>query len=326
MNDDLDDFIDEILVDAHSEHEQLTAFEQTFHNFGRFPIKARIVGTPVDVIKVEFEGNDRRGLTAVCRRDGESYRVALADLIPGPLTVETARLIAAYRRWLGLPGLAAPADVPLVTAWVYEPVASNPATLARPLDLSPEGTWDPADQYWGEEGTELDPVYQRIIEAGPRPLFEMEQVIPGTDAEHWDIDPVADAAELHRAGYDREASRILQHLLSQDHRCIDAWVHLGNIAFASKGPKAALDQYDTAVAIAEQSLPEGFSGVLPRGLIDNRPFHRALHGLGLCAWRQRRWTDAAVIFTNLAWIDGCQTWNAVECLRAVEAHERWRRG
>ena len=103
MNDELDDFIDEILVDAHGEHEQLTAFEQAFHDFGRFPMKARIVGAHVEVTRVEFEGDERRGLTAVCRRDGESYRVALADLVPGPLTVETARLLAAYRRWLGLP-------------------------------------------------------------------------------------------------------------------------------------------------------------------------------------------------------------------------------
>ena len=85
MNDDLDDFLDEILVDAYGDHEQLAAFEQAFQAFARFPIKARIVGTPVDVTGVEFEGVERRGLTAVCRRDGESYRVALADLMPGPL-------------------------------------------------------------------------------------------------------------------------------------------------------------------------------------------------------------------------------------------------
>jgi hypothetical protein len=243
--------------------------------------------------------------------------------------VETARLLAAYRRWLGVPALVAPADAPPDTSWVYVPAASNPAVLLRPLDLKPMGMWDPAEQYWGEEEGEevdLDPVYRRIIATGPRPQFEMEQIIPGVDEDDWGVDPVADAAELHRAGDDRDPTRILQDLLSQDHRCIDAWVHLGNIAFRSKGPKAALELYDTAVAIAEQSFPEGFAGVLPRGLIDNRPFLRALHGLGLCAWRQRRWTDAAVIFTNLAWVDGCQTWDAVQCLRAVEAHERWREG
>jgi hypothetical protein len=181
----------------------------------------------------------------------------------------------------------------------------------------------PADQYWGEEGEELDPLIEEIIAAGPRPEFEMEQVIPGIDAEDWDLDPVADAAELHRAGYDREPTRILKDLIAQDERCIDGWVHLGNVAFDAKGPKAALDLYDTAVAIGELSLPKGFQGVLPRGLIDNRPFLRALHGLGLCAWRQRRWDDAEAIFTNLVWIDGGSTWTALSCLKSVQARQRW---
>jgi hypothetical protein len=272
---------------------------------------------------VQFEGNERRGLTAVCRRDGEEYRVALADLLPLLVTVDTARLVRAYRRWLGLPALAVSAEAPAIAPWVYQPVAENPAVVAQPLGLVPMGTWDPADQYWGEEGAEIDPVYERIISAGPRPQFEMEQVIPDVESDDWDLDPIGDAAELHDAGDDPAANRILHEVLSQDARCIDAWVHLGNIAFDTKGPKAALEFYDTAVAIAEQSLPADFTGVLPWSLIDNRPFLRALHGLGLCAWRQRRWPEGALIFTNLVWIDGCQTWDALECLRAVEARERW---
>jgi hypothetical protein len=61
MRDEIDDFIDEILVDAYGDHEQLTAFERAFHDYARFPIKARIVGTPVDITNVEFEGDERRG-------------------------------------------------------------------------------------------------------------------------------------------------------------------------------------------------------------------------------------------------------------------------
>jgi hypothetical protein len=102
MTDDLDDLLDEILVDTYGDHEQLTAFEQAFQDLAPFPIKAEVVGTPVDITKVEFEGHKRRGLTAVCRRDRESYRVALADVESGPISAETARLLAAYRRWLGL--------------------------------------------------------------------------------------------------------------------------------------------------------------------------------------------------------------------------------
>lgn len=202
-------------------------------------------------------------------------------------------------------------------------MAGGHVNLAMPLALRPMGAWDPADQSWGEEGDEPDPIIEAVVAAGVRPCFEMEQVIPGVADDDYDSDPVADAAELNRAGYDREAARILEGLIAVDERCVDAWVHLGNIAFDAKVPKAALELYDRAVSLAEQALPDGFNGVLPRGLIDNRPFLRALHGLGLCAWRQRRWEAADVIFTNLVRIDGGSTWDSVWCLNAVRARQRW---
>lgn len=322
---DLDDLLDEILVDAYGDGEQLTAFELAFSEQARLPFPAEIVGTTVEVVKIEFEGDERRGLTAVCRRDGRLHRVSLADLTPGPLGAETSRLVAAYRRWLGLPDLKPPRNgAPTRSSpWVYKSVASQHSTLAVPLALRHMGTWDPAEQYWGEEQDERDALVEELIAAGPRPEFEMEQVIPGVEEDDWDTDPMADAAELHRLGRDADAKRILKGLIAQDERCIDAWVHLGNIAFDTKGPKAAFPLYDRAVSMAEQSLPMGFSGVLPRGLIDNRPFHRALHGLGLCAWRQRRWDDAEVIFTNLWWIEGGETWTPLSCLYAVRDRQRW---
>jgi tetratricopeptide (TPR) repeat protein len=321
----LDDLMDEILVDAYGESEQLTAFEQAFEESACFPFPASIVGVSVDVVRIEFDGDERHGLTAHCRREGEKHRISLADLVPGPVTLETSRLLAAYRKWQGLPEFRPASPARAVEPWIYRPVAKNLHPVAQPLALQPMGSWEPAEQYWGEEGEKVHPLYRAIIAAGPRPEFEMEQVIPGVGEDDWDSDPVTNAAELSRAGFDREARRILEGLIVLDERCIDAWVHLGNIAFDGKGPKAALDLYDTAVAICEQSLPAQFNGVLPRGLVDNRPFHRALHGLGLCAWRQRRWDDAETIFTNLLWIDGAQTWDALECLLAIRQRQRWLR-
>jgi tetratricopeptide (TPR) repeat protein len=323
MTGDLDGLIDDVLVDAYGESEQLTAFEQAFTDSARFPFPACVVGVAVDVLKIEFDGDERHGLTALCRREGDKHRISLADLVPGPVTIETSSLLAAYRKWRGLPALRPPNPPTAVEGWIYQPVATAHHPVARPLALQPMGSWDPADQYWGEPGQEVHPLYRAIIAAGLRPEFEMEQVIPGVEEDDWDSDPVADAAELRRAGGDAEARRILEGLIVADERCIDAWVHLGNIAFDMKGPKAALELYDTAVAIGEQSLPAQFDGVLPRGIVDNRPFHRALHGLGLCAWRQRRWDDAEAIFTNLLWIDGAQTWDALECLLAIRQRERW---
>src|SRR5882724_11475479 len=54
--------------------------------------------------------------------------------------------------------------------------------------------------------------------------------------------------------------------------CVDAWGHLGLIAFHTRGPGPARRFYETAVGIAERSLPTGFGGVLSWGMVDNRPF------------------------------------------------------
>jgi hypothetical protein len=106
--DDIDRLLEEILVDAYGDGEQLTSFEVAFEESGRLPFAALVAGADLEVIKVEFEGDERRGLTAVCRREGETYRLSLGDLTPGATTMETARLLAAYRRWLGLPPLPEP--------------------------------------------------------------------------------------------------------------------------------------------------------------------------------------------------------------------------
>jgi hypothetical protein len=50
---------------------------------------------------------------------------------------------------------------------------------------------------------------------------------------------------------------------------------------------------------------------------------RAVHGFGLCAWRQRRWDDAEHIFTTLAWLDSSDTWSPLSCLYAVRSRQRW---
>jgi hypothetical protein len=274
MRDRVARLLDEILVDAYGDDEQLSEFEQAFETSVRFPFPARVVGVPVEVTGVVYEGDPRRGLVATCRREAHQYRVTVLDVTPGVVTVETSMLLEAYRRWCGLAREAAESPpAPSMGSWTYRPLAHTKVTLAAPLGLRAHGLRDPAEEYWGDPDEEPHPLVSQIIAAGPRPAFEVEQVIPGVEADNWDLDPVADAAELHRAGADRQATRILEDLIARDERCIDAWVHPANIAFDAKGPKVAVELYDRAVAIGEESLPEGFSGV-PWGLIDSRPFLR----------------------------------------------------
>ena len=75
-----------------------------------------------------------------------------------------------------------------------------------PLRLEPFGNWDPADEDWGEDGA-LPEWARKIVSRGPRPEFEMEQVIPGADPANWDTDPIVEAAELRERGTRPERGR-----------------------------------------------------------------------------------------------------------------------
>lgn len=326
MVDSVEEMLERVRVDAYGDYEQLSSFETMFGDEARFPFPATVVGAPVEVTAVEFDGDERRGLVAVCRREGGVHRVALLDVEPaGPLTVTTRLLLEAHRRWACAPPLT-PTSTSPQHSWAYRSLVAAPAhDLGEPLGLRDEGWWDPAEEWWGDEPSraEEDPVLSVVIAAGRRPMFEMEQVLPGVAIDDID-DPIVNAADLHYAGLDREANRLLRNMIDQDARCVDAWVHLGNFTLDSHGPGRARPHYETAVAIAERALPDGFAGVLPRGLIDNRPFLRALHGLALCAWRQRRWNDAEQILTTTTWLDPSSAMTPLALLAEVQTRTPWR--
>ncbi len=79
MDDQIDALIEEIVVDAYGAAEQLWSFRQVFEDTARFPFTAEVAGTDVEVIEIDFDGDDRHGLAAICRREGEHHRVALLD-------------------------------------------------------------------------------------------------------------------------------------------------------------------------------------------------------------------------------------------------------
>jgi hypothetical protein len=96
---DLDRLIDEIIVDANGEDEQLMGFENAFDEEADFPCPGTVVGEEVEVLSVSVK-NHRRELIATCKRGGRQHDVALLDTeVRG--NSATSRLIAAYRRWLG---------------------------------------------------------------------------------------------------------------------------------------------------------------------------------------------------------------------------------
>ncbi len=52
----LNDLVDEIVVDAYNDDEQLTAFEAVIEDEVALPADASVVGEPVTVLKIDYEG------------------------------------------------------------------------------------------------------------------------------------------------------------------------------------------------------------------------------------------------------------------------------
>ena len=101
-SDDLDELIEGIIVGAYGDNEKFCAFHQVFEDNVSLPTEAFVIGEPVSIIEIAFDGSELRRLTAKLRReDGSEYVIALCDIV-FPERSPGARYVAAYRKWLGL--------------------------------------------------------------------------------------------------------------------------------------------------------------------------------------------------------------------------------
>lgn len=262
-----------------------------------------------------------RKAQATCRFLGSgkdaSVRMSTWDLcqiIPGEiLTIEVRK------RWTYGERLHVSAKL-LSHVFDVRRLGISPLALARKGDFDPRKEID--EQREGGEEPYIPDCYLPILAAGVRPEFEMDQVIPGSAADD-DDDPVVLAAETYNAGDRADAERILMDLLAEDIRCIDAFAHLGFMRI-DNDPESALRYYRAGTEIAELSFPPGFNGVLSWRHIDNRPFLRCLHGLGLCQWRLGRFDEAQETFERLLWLDPRDSQGATVLIESVRAGEPWR--
>ncbi|HEY3352159.1 MAG TPA: cytoplasmic protein [Polyangia bacterium] len=379
--------------DARGDDDALRALAGAIAREVKLPADAFVMGEPVEVLAIAYEGTARAGLQATCRRGDERHRVGFAEVVFSPGT-DGARFSAAYRTWLGLaphdagprsparpqkrhkadaadvalsrpldlvvlavkssslrcrvPGTAreitlrtavrseVPGEIitvlptkqwthaghPYLSGKVQSSRLDMPALGLVPLGLRPEGDWDPAEEYWGEEGEPLPDWAKPIVARGPRPAFEMEQVLPGEDPDDFETDPIIEAVELRAAGDPGAAWDVLMGVLAQDLRCLDAHAHLGNFGFDHQ-PEQALRHYLLGTSIGALTLGPDFDGVLPWGLIDNRPFLRCLQGVGLCCWRLGDLPEAAKTFTRMLWLNPSDNQGARFNLAGVEADRTW---
>lgn len=92
--------IDEILVDAYGEYEQMAAWDCAFTEEVEVPFQASLLGMPVEVR--EFRISDSNVLQCLVIREKEKRErwIAVEDIDDEKLPEECGRLLALYRAWL----------------------------------------------------------------------------------------------------------------------------------------------------------------------------------------------------------------------------------
>ena len=227
------------------------------------------------------------------------------------LGTDRAITLRASRLWDVVPGEIVVVKPRRQWSYAGHPYLSGEITSVRldvtalglvPLRLDDQGAWDPCEHYWGDGDEPIEEWAKPIIARGPRQAFEMEQVLPGTDPDDPDSDPITQSNDLKDAGNAGDAIRILMELCQTDLRCLDAHAHLGNFEF-DHHPAVAIRHYEAGLRIGELSLREAFDGLLPWGHIDNRPFLRCMQGFGLCCWRLGRFEEAERVFGRMLWLN-----------------------
>ena len=104
----IDALLEDILEDAYGDDEQLWSLRERIAEAFAPPLDVHVVGEPLSLVTVDYDGNERRGLTALCRRDdGSEYRVSLAD-VQLAADAEAYPYLAAYCQWVGVEPVAGP--------------------------------------------------------------------------------------------------------------------------------------------------------------------------------------------------------------------------
>ncbi|MFT4626963.1 MAG: hypothetical protein ACI8PZ_005644 [Myxococcota bacterium] len=93
--------LQDLLAVSRDDDAVLRAIADSFRERVAFPISGKVVGAPITVTDVTYDGDRRHGLRAHVRRAGRVWSVALVDVaLPDE---HAAVCLGAYRTWLGLP-------------------------------------------------------------------------------------------------------------------------------------------------------------------------------------------------------------------------------
>ena len=277
---------------------------------------SKITADDIDLSKpVELIALSVKARTARCRLLGSDRTVTLRaggiwDVAPGAIVT-----IKPQKQWRY-------AGHPYLSGEIQSTRIDAEALDLMPLGLADMGMWDPEEHCWGEEGEPIEEWARPIIAYGARPMFEMEQGLPGQNLDDPFDDPITRSNDLKNAGQRADAVKILMDLCQADLRCLDAHSHLGNFAFDHR-LQDAICHYEVGFRIGKLSLGNDFNGVLLWGHIDNRPFLRCMHGYGLCLWRLGRFDEAERIFDQMLWLNPSDNLGVRFLIDEVKAKRSW---
>jgi hypothetical protein len=253
-----------------------------------------VLGKPVDLLVLACKSNALR-----CRLVGSArevtLRTAVRDEIAGSIITVTPKKQWTHARHPYLSG-----DVTAVR------IDASVLGLV-PLALHRE---DAPDEAGGRDAA-----------GSGRATYRLAPVASSND------DPAADllieAQDCIDARAYAEADELLHKMLALDPRHLDAHAMLGERNLSTWATQA-LHHFELGVAVGSLSVGEAFDGVLPWGLVGNRPFLRCLHGLSRALLRCDRREDAAAALRRLLRLDPTDPLGARARLAAIDAGKTWR--
>jgi hypothetical protein len=254
-----------------------------------------VVGRPVDLVVLACKSNALR-----CRLLGSArevtLRTAVRDEIPGSIITVTPK-----KQW----------------THARHPYLSGDVSSVR-IDASVLGLVPLA--LHGEDEVHAKSRGRDAVGDG-RPVYRLVQIAPASDDEGADL--LLEAQECIDARAYAEADELLHKVLAVDLRHLDAHALLGERNLSSWST-LALHHFELGVAIGSLTVGEDFDGVLPWGLVENRPFLRCLHGLSRALLRRDRREDAAAALRRLLRLDPADHLGAGASVAAIEAGKTWR--
>jgi hypothetical protein len=90
-----------LMRDAESDDAALRVFVRELAKRVRVPIDAHVLGEPVEVLSIRYEGHPCRGVEAVCRAAEGDQALSIAD-VRFARGSDADQCLQAYRAWLGL--------------------------------------------------------------------------------------------------------------------------------------------------------------------------------------------------------------------------------